>query len=214
MYKLLDIAKKYDGLDEYKDTVVLESLLGIDPSVTPWCSHFVSAVVKEAGYEPHVGKASGWQNWGERCGKEPGAIVVFNSHVAFLDDQPGHILGGNQSNKICSQPIQYYGTPICYVKPKEDFDELVNVNVDPATDKLPAEQVETEDDYLAKMLSDIYENTNKIPELETSLLKVSQLLEAVEQKLAEIAVDKTQPPTPAPTPTRPSSVFERMRRKA
>ena len=55
MERTLEIARKYDGFNENKDKMALQRILGIDPSVTPWCSHFVKMVLEEAGYDVSAG---------------------------------------------------------------------------------------------------------------------------------------------------------------
>ena len=116
MEDTLRVARQYEGKHEVKDKDELQTLLGIDPSVTAWCAHFVKAVLEQCGYDVSGvgGRAVDYKTWGEECEPEPGCVVVFPSHVAFLDDDTTKILGGNQSNKVGSDPISWYGKPIAH----------------------------------------------------------------------------------------------------
>lgn len=77
----------------------------------PWCGLYVAYVVSEAGMDVSDAPlwALSWKNWGETL-KTPayGALLVFKrnggGHVGFAmsqDDDYYHVLGGNQSDKVC-----------------------------------------------------------------------------------------------------------------
>lgn len=83
---------------------------------TPWCGLFVAHCVgSQLAEEPLPSGPLGARNWG-RFGNEvkpqPAAVMVFwrgnkngaNGHVGFYageDDTHFHVLGGNQSDKVC-----------------------------------------------------------------------------------------------------------------
>lgn len=77
----------------------------------PWCGLFVAYVVKKAGKEPVHDPlwARNWANWGVASTTPSlGDILVFvrdgGGHVGFYiaeDDTAYHVLGGNQSDKVC-----------------------------------------------------------------------------------------------------------------
>jgi len=77
----------------------------------PWCGLFVGVVVLRTGRVP-IAKmlwARSWAKWGEQSDSaELGDILVFSrgsgGHVGIYvgeDDECFHVLGGNQSDKVC-----------------------------------------------------------------------------------------------------------------
>lgn len=83
---------------------------------TPWCGLFVAHCIgSHLPEEPLPSGPLGARNWGrfgDHVGAQPGAVMVFwrkseNSglgHVGFYAGEDGghyHILGGNQSDKVC-----------------------------------------------------------------------------------------------------------------
>lgn len=87
---------------------------GSAPDEVPWCSSFVCWCFEQVGIRSTRSKsASSWRTWGQPCGFEPGAVVVFGKndpdakgtgHVAFLmgiDGDDVLVLGGNQGNRVC-----------------------------------------------------------------------------------------------------------------
>jgi len=84
---------------------------------TAWCSAFVNWVAKTNGYE-HSGKlnARSWLDVGQPVAiPKQGDVVIlwriakkdWRGHVGFYvneTDTHVHILGGNQSNKVCIKP--------------------------------------------------------------------------------------------------------------
>lgn len=116
---VMDIAKKYSGLDENKDTKVIASFIkngmgkSIDPSKTPWCAGYVNAVLGTAGKEGTGSLAAlSFLNHGKATTKPAeGDIVVLSrggknsgqGHVGFYAGTVDHdgekyikVLGGNQ----------------------------------------------------------------------------------------------------------------------
>lgn len=116
MKKVLEIANQWKGKDENKDNAELSDFLGINPVQTPWCAHFVRAVLSEAGYNTDSvgGRANDMKSWGIECQPTPGCVVVFRAHVGFLDEDITKVLGGNQSDGVYSHPIEWYGEPVAY----------------------------------------------------------------------------------------------------
>jgi len=87
---------------------------GEAPDDVPWCSSFVCWCFEQVGIRSTRSKAaSSWLTWGQECGLEPGAVVVFGKHdpdakgtghVAFLMGVDGDkvlVLGGNQGDRVC-----------------------------------------------------------------------------------------------------------------
>lgn len=81
----------------------------------PWCGLFAAIVIKRAG---KIGVESplwarNWANFGTKADKASlGDILVFvrngGGHVGFYigeDATAYHVLGGNQSDKVCISPI-------------------------------------------------------------------------------------------------------------
>lgn len=137
---LLENAYKYDGEEEVEPSKALINLLnrtGRIWSVTGdgggsggkfnitkdgWCSDFVAGNNDECGFGMHIGRASGWSEFGYKILDKdlwyiPGVIIVFESHVAYRDYEKAKIFGGNQSQKVCSQLEKYYGIPKAAVIP-------------------------------------------------------------------------------------------------
>ncbi len=81
-----------------------------DDSV-PWCGLFMAAVVKRAGHKPPpmALRALSWATWGNETSEAMlGDVLVFKrqggGHVGIYvgeDSQAYHVLGGNQSDKVC-----------------------------------------------------------------------------------------------------------------
>jgi len=108
----VNYASEWVGSDEVKDNKELTILLGIDPSVTPWCTAFMNSVLSTYHYKVTGNLlARSYLSWGIPV-KEPifGDIVVFErgnegweGHVGIfireIDDQY-EILGGNQNNMV------------------------------------------------------------------------------------------------------------------
>ena len=119
----LDEAKKWLGTKEYpgapSNPVIMKwatrvgRYLGIryDGDHVPWCGLFATYCVVEAGLTPPSisVRASEWAKWGVALDRPtPGAILVFSreggGHVGFYvseDADAYHVLGGNQSDKVC-----------------------------------------------------------------------------------------------------------------
>lgn len=76
----------------------------------PWCGLFMAHVASKAG-KPVVASplwALSWAKWGNACEPELGCVMTFKrdggGHVGLYvgeDDTAYHILGGNQSDKVC-----------------------------------------------------------------------------------------------------------------
>lgn len=93
----------------------------INEDETAWCSAFVDAMAREAGYE-RTGKlnARSWLDIGEKIAPRdarPGDIAIFwrgsptswQGHVAFVDSFPPgasslRVLGGNQKDSVSIAP--------------------------------------------------------------------------------------------------------------
>lgn len=119
----ISIAQKYIGLDEHDDAEeIMEEILkpagiDLDPSETPWCAAFVTAILEMSGLPAlDTLRARDYADYGEECDDEIGAIVVYKSHVGFVPE-PGKCLGGNQSDGINIGEQRWYGKPIAYRKP-------------------------------------------------------------------------------------------------
>lgn len=83
---------------------------------TPWCglfvAHCVGSQLPDESLPATPLLAQAWKRFGVAAEPQPGAILVFwrkpkgsgNGHVGFYfgeDDTAYHVLGGNQSNKVC-----------------------------------------------------------------------------------------------------------------
>ena len=182
MERTLETARKYDGLNENKDKMALQRILGIDPSVTPWCSHFVKAVLLQAGYDVSAagGKASSWSTWGEPCDPEPGCLVVFNAHVAFLCEDLESIYGGNQSDGVNAQPMKYYGEPIAYRRAKQVTPENVFGKVEPEMSARKKEQLESVGAEIEEAVAETK------AELTSAAQAIDQHFKSIDEKLAMI----------------------------
>jgi uncharacterized protein (TIGR02594 family) len=119
----LTVAKKCNGLREYPGAPSNPAImnmakrvgrfLGIhyDGDHVPWCGLFAAYCVVEAGLTPPsiAVRASEWSGWGVPLKQAaPGAVLVFTrqggGHVGFYvseDRDYYHVLGGNQSDKVC-----------------------------------------------------------------------------------------------------------------
>lgn len=82
---------------------------------TPWCGLFVAHCIKTAGLQPAkiAVRAKAWATWGVGVTPCVGAVLVFEreggGHVGFYvgeDDTHFHVLGGNQSDKVCVARIE------------------------------------------------------------------------------------------------------------
>ncbi len=77
----------------------------------PWCGLFAAIVTKRAGFDPVKDPlwARNWANFGTKADKPSlGDVLVFvrdgGGHVGFYvgyDATAYHVLGGNQSDKVC-----------------------------------------------------------------------------------------------------------------
>lgn len=108
-----NIAKRYIGLHESKNTGTLRRAMGINPRTVPWCGGFVELVVKRTGGKPVSGalRAKNWSRYGRKVSSvrraRKGDVVVIRTrrgyHVGFYAGHTGShvkILGGNQSNRV------------------------------------------------------------------------------------------------------------------
>lgn len=132
--KHIEIAQQFVGLDEHDDAnEIIDNILkpagiDIDPSETPWCAAFVNGILALADMPTlNTLRARDFVEYGEECEDEPGAIVVYKSHVGFVPE-PGKCLGGNQSDGINIGEQRWYGKPIAYRMPplplqKTDVDD-------------------------------------------------------------------------------------------
>ena len=102
-------AHEFFGMDEKDNHAQLSALMGgIDPEQTPWCAHFVSAVLRECGLSWNSsGVAAEYQNYGAPCEKQNGAIAVFDGHVGFVVNDT-KILGGNQGDMVKENNLAWY----------------------------------------------------------------------------------------------------------
>lgn len=104
------------GLDNNKRILMYhsETSLKAQSDEIPWCSSFVNWVMKQCHIRgTNSAAARSWLKWGYECAPIDGCIVVMkrgnsetSGHVGFLvgyDDTFIHLLGGNQSNKVCIQ---------------------------------------------------------------------------------------------------------------
>ena len=108
-YTLYDEAKKYIGLSEKGNTVVLQNLTKVNPKRTPWCAAFVNGILRRQGHAPNNSNvAYNFRKYGIGVtNPKKGDIVVFRSHVGIFVGfvkRNGKIyvavLGGNQSNRV------------------------------------------------------------------------------------------------------------------
>jgi len=104
------------GLDNNKRILEYHSATSLKASTDEiaWCSSFVNWVMKQCSIKgTYSAAARSWLKWGYQCPPIDGCIVVLKrgnnetqGHVGFLvgyDDTFVHLLGGNQSNKVCVQ---------------------------------------------------------------------------------------------------------------
>jgi uncharacterized protein (TIGR02594 family) len=85
---VVNIAARYDGMEEHRNRVALKRIIGIDPVRKPWCGAWLGAVVKQSGRKPPQGYALSfsWKNCGHRAGPRRGAIAVFrHGHVGVVE---------------------------------------------------------------------------------------------------------------------------------
>lgn len=134
--KHIEIAKQFVGLDEHDDAnEIMDNILkpagiDIDPSETPWCAAFVNGILALADMPTlNTLRARDFEEYGEKCEDEPGAIVVFKSHVGFVPES-GKCLGGNQSDGINIGEQHWYGKPIAYRMPSVSNTTKSNVDDD------------------------------------------------------------------------------------
>lgn len=104
------------GLDNNKRIIGYHSETSLKAMTDeiPWCSAFCCWVMKQCNIK-HTNSAAArsWLKWGYESAPIDGCIVVLkrgasevSGHVGFLvgyDEKFVHILGGNQSNKVCIQ---------------------------------------------------------------------------------------------------------------
>ena len=108
-YPWLTEARKWEGLDEVDDNEKLQAFLGIDPEEVSWCAAFVNQVLVATGCKSTGSlRARDFADYGEECEEQTGAIAVFRSHVGFVSDNDGKLLGGNQSNMVRESNLQWY----------------------------------------------------------------------------------------------------------
>ena len=102
-------ARRWEGLDEVDDNEKLQAFLGIDPEEVSWCAAFANRVLEATGH-PTTGtlRARDFADYGLECECETGAIAVFRSHVGFVSDNKGKLLGGNQGNAVKESNLQWY----------------------------------------------------------------------------------------------------------
>jgi uncharacterized protein (TIGR02594 family) len=104
------------GLDNNKRILEYHSctFLKFSTDEIPWCSSFINWVFKQCNIRnTHSAAARSWLKWGYECAPVDGCVVILkrgkseeSGHVGLLvgyDDTFVHILGGNQSNKVCIQ---------------------------------------------------------------------------------------------------------------
>ena len=102
-------AKRWEGLDEVDDNEKLQAFLGIDPEQVSWCAAFANKVLEATGYKTTgTLRARDFADYGVGCDEQTGAIAVFRSHVGFVSEQPGKLLGGNQGNMVKESNLQWY----------------------------------------------------------------------------------------------------------
>ena len=88
---------------------------GYNADDIPWCGLFMAVVAKRAGKPVPENPlwARNWAQWGQASPKELGAVLVFSrgsgGHVGIYvgeDKECYHVLGGNQSDKVCVTRIR------------------------------------------------------------------------------------------------------------
>jgi len=108
-----NMAKKYIGLHERKNTRALRNSLGVNPRNLPWCGAFVRLVHKRIGKPIPKGYLASvnWRNVGRSVSlrnARRGDVVILRTkvgnHVGFYAGRNKNgsvrILGGNQSNMV------------------------------------------------------------------------------------------------------------------
>lgn len=129
----MNLAEEKLGLHEVDDEgAVMEIVMwaGLIEVITspsiPWCAAFVKGILNKCGIntEGTNAQARSFLGWGKEI-EEPifGAIVIFNSHVAFVwevrDDGTYTILGGNQSDKVNILDSKYFGEALGFRWPED-----------------------------------------------------------------------------------------------
>jgi uncharacterized protein (TIGR02594 family) len=112
-YNPIHPASEYVGLHEIQDKMVLEDMLNVDPTTTPWCGAFVAYILEQQGMPipKHPLWSRSYLEWGiEVAEPRYGDLVVFKSqdstwqgHVGFYIADLGNdmlVLGGNQSDQV------------------------------------------------------------------------------------------------------------------
>ncbi|GEM_PF-362140 len=108
--------KRVEGLHERKNRKAIQSMVGINPSTTPWCGAATAYAVRKAGGKPVAGhnKAVNWTKFGtgvSLASARKGDVVVLRFkrgyHVGIYSKKAGNgrveICGGNMSNRFkCS----------------------------------------------------------------------------------------------------------------
>lgn len=108
--------KRVEGLHERKNRKAIQSMVGINPSTTPWCGAAAAYAVRKAGGKPVAGhnKAVNWTKFGKGvslASARKGDVVVLRFkrgyHVGIYSKKAGkgrvEICGGNMSNRFkCS----------------------------------------------------------------------------------------------------------------
>ena len=108
-YKIVKEAERHIGLHANKDRNKLQSIMHIDPVVTPWCAAFVNTILEKIGVKGSGSlTAMSFASYG-KVTKEPkqGDIVVMKTHVGFFDSYEYvngvkyvRVLGGNQAKMV------------------------------------------------------------------------------------------------------------------
>lgn len=108
-YKIVHEAEKHIGLHANKDRSKLQSIIHVDPVLTPWCAAFVNTILEKIGVKGTGSlTAMSFASYG-KVTKEPkqGDIVVMKTHVGFFDSYEYvngvkyvRVLGGNQAKMV------------------------------------------------------------------------------------------------------------------
>ena len=107
--KVILEAEKHIGLHANKDRNKLQSMIHVDPVVTPWCAAFVNTILEKIGVKGTGSlTAMSFASYG-KVTNEPkkGDIVVMRTHVGFFDSYEYihgvkyvRVLGGNQARMV------------------------------------------------------------------------------------------------------------------
>ena len=95
---------EFEGHDEVDHNAELTAFLGIDPEETPWCAAIVTKCLEACG-KPTLGlRARDYADYGQEGDGSVGDIAVWRSHVGFVADDDGNIIGGNVTNMVRKSP--------------------------------------------------------------------------------------------------------------